>query len=136
MLDLGRDIGDDFCKLRLAVRAVAVGEHPHRHFILADTIDAAGEMILGAERGLHKTVDDLAVGKALLLGALALGNGGKFGRSGRGCNDVERQCRQNGREQIRRSATGVHLDDAAGIGAWAQGRSGHGSYGCAPGFQR
>ncbi len=70
------DVGHDFRELRLAVGPGAVGKHPHRPVIFADAVDAAGEMIFGAERGLQKTFDDLVVGEGLLLGALALRDGG------------------------------------------------------------
>ena len=53
------DVGDDFGELRLAIGAVAVGEHPHRHVVFPDAVDPAGQMIFGAERGLEKSVDDL-----------------------------------------------------------------------------
>ena len=43
MLDPLADVGDDFCELRLAVRAVAVGEHPHRRVVFPDAVDPAGE---------------------------------------------------------------------------------------------
>ena len=63
VLDARGDVGHDFRKLRLAVGPGAVGEHPHRPVIFADAVDAAGEMIFGAERGLQKAFDDLAVGE-------------------------------------------------------------------------
>jgi len=50
--------GDDFRELGLAVGAIAVGEHPHRRVVFADPVDAAGEMIFGAERGLEKALDE------------------------------------------------------------------------------
>ena len=56
MLDPLADIGDHLGELRLAVRAVAVGEHPHRHVVFPDAVDPAGEMKFGAERGLEKAV--------------------------------------------------------------------------------
>ena len=76
MLDTQGDVGHDFRELRLAVSPGAVGKHPHRPVIFADAVDAAREMIFGAERGLQKAVDDLAVGEGLFLGALALRDGG------------------------------------------------------------
>ena len=83
------DVGDDFRQLRLAVGAIgAVGEHPHRPVVFPDAVDPAGQMIFGAERGLEKSVDDFAVGESLLLGALARGDGGNFGRSGAGATTL------------------------------------------------
>ena len=76
VLNARGDVGHDFRELRLAVGPVAVGKHPHRPVIFADAVDAAGEMIFGAERGLQKAFDDLAVGEDLFLGALALRDGG------------------------------------------------------------
>ena len=73
-----RDVGNDLCELRPSVRAVAFGEHPHWRVVFPDAVDAAGEMIFGAERGLEKPFDDLTVGEDLLLGALALCDGGDF----------------------------------------------------------
>ena len=78
VLNARGDVGHDFRELRLAVGPVAVGEHPHRPVIFADAVDAAGEMIFGAERGLQKAFDDLAVGEDLFLGALALSDGGNI----------------------------------------------------------
>ena len=72
MLNTGCDIGHDSRELRLAVGTGAVGEHPHRRLVFADAVDAPGKMIFGAEGGLQKALDDLAVGEDLLLGALAL----------------------------------------------------------------
>ena len=83
MLNPCGDVGDDFRELGLAVGAVAVGEHPHRRVVFPDAVDAAGEMIFGAEGGLEKTLDDLAVGEDLLLAALALRDGRNFGSGGR-----------------------------------------------------
>ena len=75
VLNARGDVGHDFRKLRLAVGPGAVGKHPHRPVIFADAVDAAGEMIFGAECDLQKAFDDLAVGEDLLLGALALRDG-------------------------------------------------------------
>src|SRR3954465_12127965 len=84
MLHALADVGYDFRELRLAVGAVALGEHAHRSVELADAVDAAGKMVFGAERRLEKAIDDFAVGKALLLGALARGDRGQFARDGDG----------------------------------------------------
>jgi hypothetical protein len=43
-----------------------------------------GPSNFGAERRLQKAIDDLAVGKALLLGALARSDRGQFARDGDG----------------------------------------------------
>ena len=88
-----------FGELRLAVGAVAVGEHPHRHVVFPDAVDPAGQMIFGAERGLEKSVGDLAVGEGLLFRALARGDGGNFGGGGRRPGKaVERDGGQGDRE--------------------------------------
>jgi hypothetical protein len=79
VLDARADVGHDLRELRLSVGPIAVGKHPHRPVIFADAVDAAGEMIFGAERDLQKAFDDLAVGEDLLLGALALRDGGNVG---------------------------------------------------------
>ena len=74
--------------------ARSVGEHAHRHLIFADAVDPAGEMILGAERGLEKSVDDLAVGEGLLFGALARRDRRNLGRREAGRIDgVTAPCR-------------------------------------------
>ena len=97
MLDAGGDVGDDPRDLRLAVGACAVGKHPHRHFVFADAVDAAGKMILGAERDLQKALDDLAVGEDLLLVALALRRRGMIAGGSEGCESVaEREAAQGG----------------------------------------
>ena len=60
------DVGDD-----LADRAAAIGpgavvdEGADRHVELADAVDAAGGVELGAERDLEEAVDDLRVGERL-----------------------------------------------------------------------
>ena len=113
MLNAAGDVGDDFRELRLAVGAVAVGKHPHRRVVFPDAVDAAGEMIFGAEGGLEETLDDLAVGEDLLLGALARSDGGNFGGGG-GRHDAvaERDGGQSGREhpQTARIGDGAHCD--------------------------
>jgi hypothetical protein len=86
MLHAGGDVGDDFCELPFAVAPAAVGEHPYGPGIFPDPVDAPGQLKFGAERGLQEAVDDLAVGKALLLGALARGDRGNF-RCGRRRNE-------------------------------------------------
>ena len=78
MLDPRGDVGHDPCKLRLAVGAGAVDEHPHRRVVFADAVDAAGELVFGTECRLQEAFDDLAVGKDLLLAALARRKGGIF----------------------------------------------------------
>jgi hypothetical protein len=81
MLHPARDVGDDLGDLSFAVGA-ALGEDAYRKLVFADAVDAAGEVIFGAEGGLEKTVDDLAIGEALLLGALARGHGRRFAGAG------------------------------------------------------
>jgi hypothetical protein len=66
--------------------------------IFPDAVDPSGEMILGAERGLEEAVDDLAVGKRFLFRALALRDGGNFGRRKRRPDDGrKRDAGQNDR---------------------------------------
>ena len=104
------------CALRSA-RGGAVGEHPHRHVVFPDAVDPAGQMIFGAERGLEKAFDDFAVGKTLLLGALARGDGRNFAGGGRGPDSaVEREAGQHDRERGQDSdgpASCTHGIDAA-----------------------
>ena len=78
MLHALGDVGDDLRQLRLAAAAIAFGEDAHRRDIFADAVDPAGELELRAESGLEKTFDDLGVGEALLLCALARGDGRDF----------------------------------------------------------
>ena len=106
----GCDVGDDLRKLRLAVRTVAVGEHAHRHLIFADAVDAAGEMIFGAERDLQKAFDDLAVGEALLLGALALRDRGNSAVAGEAAMTSSATAARTARADTRRSAFGAHCN--------------------------
>src|SRR5262249_41751151 len=73
------DVGDNLGELRLAVGAVAVGEHAHGPIILADAIDASGKLELGAKACLEKSLDDLGVGKVFPFGTLARGNLRVFG---------------------------------------------------------
>ena len=94
VLNARGDVGHDLRELRLAVGAGAVGEHPHRRVVFADAVDAAGEMIFGAERGLQKAFDDLAVGEDLLLGALALRDRGNFGGGRRAATRIRRARRR------------------------------------------
>ena len=100
MLDPLSDVGDDPGQLRLAVGALGgVGKHPHRHVVFSDPVDPAGQLIFGAERGLEKSFGDLAVGEDFLLGALARGDGGNFGRCGLRQDDaVEREAGEGDRE--------------------------------------
>ena len=125
MLNARGDVGHDFRELRLAVGAVAVGEHPHRPVVFADAVDAAGEMIFGAERGLQKAFDDLAVGEDLLLGALALRDGGNFRRMPLHGTRVSPSAiaprAAASVQQMQESAGRAHSNDAAAIGACAQG---------------
>ena len=67
--------------------------------IFPDPVDPPGQMIFGAEGGLEKTLDDLAVGKGFFLGALPRGDGGNLGEGGRRQGSVERDGRQGGRER-------------------------------------
>jgi hypothetical protein len=84
VLNARADIGDDPGEQHLSIRtAAAIGEYPHRHVVFPDAIDPAGEMIFGAERGLEKSVNDLAVGEDLPFRALTRCDGGIFGRFGR-----------------------------------------------------
>ena len=94
-----RDVGHDFGELQLSIGTAAIGEHPHRRLVLSNAVDPAGEMVLGAERGLHKSFDDLAVGERLFFNALARCDSGDF----RGCrwrrdDAAERDYSQSGRE--------------------------------------
>jgi len=80
MRDPPGDIGDDFLKLRLSIRAIdAGGEHAHRPIVLSDAVDAAGQVIFGAERDLEEADGDFTVGEGFLFGALARSDGGDFG---------------------------------------------------------
>ncbi len=82
-----------FCELRLAVRAGAVGEYPHRHVVFPDAVDPAGQMVFGPEGGLEESLGYLGVGEGLFFRALARGDGGDFGGSGLlPDNAVERDC--------------------------------------------
>ena len=53
----------------------AVGEHAHRNVIFADAVDPARQMIFRPETRLQEAFDDFGVGEALLLRALAGGDG-------------------------------------------------------------
>ena len=91
------------------------------YLIFPDAVDAAGEMILGAERGLEEAVDDLAVGEGLLFRALTRCDRRNFGHgNGRPDHGVAGDRSQGDREHpsVRRS---VHRIDAAAIGACTQG---------------
>ena len=118
------DVGHDFRELGLAVGPGAVGKHAHRRVVFPDAVDAAGEMVLGAESGFQETLDDLAVGEDLRLGALALGDGGNFGGCGRRHKHLaERDGSQSGCQHSRkdRPVICVHCDHAAAIGTCTQG---------------
>ncbi|MGY4189231.1 YD repeat-containing protein [Bradyrhizobium sp. USDA 4459] len=98
MLHALADIGDHLCQLRLAVGSVGLGEHAHRSVELADAIDAAGEVVFGAERSLEKAVGDFRVGKALLLGALARDDRGQL-TGARHAGGVSHACERRKRQQ-------------------------------------
>ncbi len=78
MLHAPADVGDDLCKLRLAVGAIAFGEDAHRRDVFADAVDPSRKLELRAEGGLEKAFNDLGVGEGLLLRALARSDGGDF----------------------------------------------------------
>ena len=91
MLNMLSYVDDDLRQLRLAVGPAAVGEYTHRHGVFPDAVDAACQMVLGAESGLQKPIDDLGVGEIRLFRALTRDDGGDFSRRrrrpGGGTND-------------------------------------------------
>ena len=71
VLNTRGNIADDLADLFVPIGADrAVDEDSHRHLILADAVDPSGKMVLSAEGRLQEAVDDLAIGKRLLLCAL------------------------------------------------------------------
>ena len=72
MLDAAADVGDHLAHAGAAIRTrLVVDEHAHRLVVLADAIDAAGQMEFGAERDLEEAVGDLGVGELLASRAAA-----------------------------------------------------------------
>ncbi len=116
MLNPLGDVGHDLRQLRLSIRTVALGEHPHRRIVFSDAVDPAGQVILGAEGGLEKSVGDLAVGECLLFSALTRCNRRNFSRRNwRPGTALERDAGQSDREypQQQGSIVYAHRADAA-----------------------
>ena len=129
MLHMPGDLADDLGELRFPVAAVAVDEHAYRQIVFSDAVDTSGKMIFGAERGLQKPIDDLAIGERLFLGALLGGDDGDFRRRRRqpGRN-AKRSARDDDREILKRSPEpemGTHHGKVPAIGATAQGLAGN-----------
>jgi hypothetical protein len=117
VLNAAGDVGDNFCKLCFFLAAIAIGKHPNRPFVFPDAIDAAGQVIFRAERGLEESVRDLSVRKYFFLDALTGSDGWNFAGEGEWVRaDLKRGYGEGTREQQPEKSANAHCFDAGVIG--------------------